>query len=497
MSAGNDLKEHSLEPVYYVPNQRAEWRLPSDRIFSTDLFIANLGVTKQTNATGAQYGGWAGVYGAITQMTLYDGNVVLSQISDVGRWAGFKMFNKSNDYCSAVGQYYSLASNGKVLGGTDGRPIQDFLSDKRGLAASSRAGGTVSHIRALGQGLKEARTRNFLTKVADSGVNGTAKGLLRTRHIFDLLNKLPYIDTSIFKDFRIVVEMSSDPLRITRTNHDSPLTTCRPLLLATELVDDELKGGLMGKFTPVQFDEIEDDRVTIPRIEATFSVASVGVVANQQGAGGRNNAQIENYHINGFNNKTLGRMLLWKAPNQQYQIGPVTGDGSSMTAITNGNGGVVGNGLYASTGFLGEQEQIRLNGRNIFARSGVSGDNRRLAHMVDSWGNCAVAPYAAGLAYTEVDGVERSELLGDAGNALVGYQSFVGVDLAGERCTDLQIDFTRLGTIMTDTNAGTTGTEPRFRTKYNAEHNMLIWCEVKKAIVADPSQANGYNVQYL
>ena len=497
MSAGNDLKEHSLEPVYYVPNQRAEWRLPPNRIFSTDLFVANLGVTKATNTDGAQYGGWAGVYGAITQMTLYDGNVVLSQISDVGRWAGFKMFNKSNDFCTSVGQYYSLASNGAVVGGTDGRPIQDYLSDKRGLAASSRAGATVSHIRALGQGLKESRERDFLTKNVDSGVNGTSKGLLRARHIFDLLNKLPYVDTSIFKDFRIVVEMSADPLRITRTNHNEPLTTCRPLLLATELVDDELKGGLMGKFTPVQFDEIEDDRVTIPRIEATFAAASVDTGNNQQGAGGRNVPQIENYHINGFNNKTLGRMLLWKAPNQPYQLGPVAGDGSSMQAITLGNGGVAGNGLYASTGFLGEQEQIRINGRNIFARSGVSGDNRRLAHMVDSWGNCAVTPYSTGLAYTEVDGVERSETLGDQGNSLVGYKSFVGVDLAGERCTDLQIDFTRLGTIMTDTNAATSGTEQRFRTKYNAEHNMLIWCEVKKAIVADPSQATGYNVQYL
>lgn len=508
-SAGNDLREHSLEPVYYVPNQRAEWRLGQNKIYSTDMFLSNLGVTKTDRNTGSHYSAWAGVYGTVTQMTLYDGNVVLSQISDVGRWAGFKMFNKSNDYNQSVGQYMSLANNSVRMGNTDARPLQDFCADKRTNAVSSGK----PNMRALGERIQDGLTRDMITKPADTGAAGTAKGQLRCRHIFDLLNQLPYIDTSIFKEFRVVVELSADPLRVTRSNQNGALTTCRPLLLVTELIDDELKSGLMGKSVSVSFNEIEDDRVRIPRIESCYTAASIAVATIN--TAGRNPRQDSSFHINGFNNKTLGKILLWKAPVDQYQIGPVFGDrtgqqnpavNSSMQILDANRGGIVGLGQYASTGFLGEQEQIRINGRNIFARSGIVGDNRRLASMVDSWGNCAMHPFAQGLAYTEVDGVDRSQYLTAEGNSGIGVKSFVGVDLAGERCTDMQIDFTRVGQFMSDSAATENGTGAGGqaatvgtvnRTKYNQNHDLLIWCEVKKAIVPDPSQAQGYTVQYV
>lgn len=458
MSLSGSVKHVEIEPVYYSANQRVEFRLHPDKLYSTDLILANIGVSRAANQ--GRLNKWSGVYGTITNMTLFDGNTELSNLTDVGRWSGFKMATKSNQYNSSIASYYH---------GSDGTGHIMSLTDRRDTQANNRI---------IGQKVVQADTRTMGTTAAAFGVAGTFKGLLRLRMIYDLLSSMQYIDTSVFKNFRIVCELSNDPTRILGANQNvANATTTRPMLVAQEIIDEDIIASAMGKMGNVVYTEIENDRVQIPN--------GAGLVTNV--AGGRYALQENTFHISAFNSKTIGRMLMWKEPTLPINI-------------NNQNNGDAGKGIYSSTGFLDEQAQVRVNGRSIFARSGVQGDNRRLAHMVDSWGVMSLAPFQYGLAPQSPDATLRQTLIQD-GNEVFGNLSFIGLDLGNEKCQDLQVDLQRRLCFMATTaegggaGAGIGDTARTANSKYNSAHQLALWAEVKKAIV--PNKDGTYNVVYV
>lgn len=468
MSLSGSVKHVELEPVYYNANQRVEFRLHPDKLYSTDLILSNLGVSRAANQ--GRLNKWCGVYGTITNLTLFDGNTELSNLTDLGRWGGFKMANKSNQYNNSVASYYH---------GCDGTSHIMTLTDRR----DQQAGGLIG-----GEKVMQGDTRVMATTAGQVGVNGTFKGLLRLRQMFDLLSSMQYIDTSVFRNFRIVCELSNAPNRIVGANQNvANLTTTRPLLVAQEIVDEDILDSAMGKMGNVVYTEIENDLVQIPTGGGLNPAAAAVPPLVTNVAGGRYATQRSNFHINAFDNKTLGRMLLWKQP-------------SVPINQNNQNNGDAGKGLFSSSGFLGEKAQVKINGRNVFARSGVEGDNRRLAHMVDSWGVMALAPMQYGLGNQSPDATLRQGTLQD-GNEVIGNLSFVGLDLGNEKCQDLQIDFERTIVMMATQavgggNGGGIGDTARTaNSKYNAAHDLAIWCEVKKAIV--PNKDGSYNVVYV
>tara|TARA_R110002153_G_scaffold42788_3_gene121365 strand:+ start:3262 stop:4599 length:1338 start_codon:yes stop_codon:yes gene_type:complete len=444
----SSVKLHEIEPVYYQANQRVEFRLQPDKLYSTDVIVANLGVSKAANPSPLHK--WNGVGGVITRCTLFDGNTELSKIDDVGFWNGWKQITKGNQYATSVAPYLNGSNQSHHYNNTDDRTNQTL----------------VAPLVAKGMKIGEGITRSASTQVAELN---TYRGQVRLRQIFDLLLSVPYIDTSVFKNFRIVCELSNVANRVIKSQQTtSDLTTSRPLLVLHEVIDEDVISGMMGKMGNVMYTEIETDSVIVPAVTGMTNAS-------------RYVAQEQNYHINAFDNKTLGRMLLWKQPQLSTNV---------QDTLTGGT--QVGNGIYSSSGFLGEQEQIRINGRNVYARSGLSGSNRRLAHVVDTWGDYALAPFKNGLAYYQVDAQSRQDII-DNGNGEVGTRDWVAVDLANEKCMDLQIDFRRRGLYVTNDGAG--GDGGTALSKHNASHNLQIWCEVRKAIV--PMKGGGYNVVYL
>ena len=444
----SSVKLHEIEPVYYQQNQRVEFRLQPDKLYSTDVIVANVGISKAANQT--QVHKWTGVAGLITRCTLFDGNTELSKIDDVGFWNGWKQLTKGNQYCTSVAPYLNGSNQAHQYNNTDGRTLQTLTAP----------------LLARGMNIEAAIARDPLTNTTELN---TLRGQVRLRQIFDLLLSVPYIDTSVFKNFRIVCELSNVANRVLKAQQTTTdLNTTRPLLVLHEIIDEDVISGMMGKMGNVMYNEIENDSVFIPAITGMTN-------AN------RYVSQEQNYHINAFDNKTLGRMLLWKQPLLSTNVQDTLSGGSQ-----------VGNGIFSSSGFLGEQEQIRINGRNVYARSGINGSNRRLAHTVDTWGNYSLAPFKNGLPYYEVDALSRQNIL-DNGNGDVGTRDWVAVDLANEKCMDLQIDFRRRGLYVTDDGAGGDGGVAL--SKHNAAHNLQIWCEVKKAIV--PMKNGGYNVVYI
>lgn len=453
MSLSSQVQTKEIEAVYYQQNGRVEFRLHPNKLYSTNLIVSNLGVSKGAN--NSRLHKFNGVYGQIVNATLYDGNTILSNLNDLGEWSGFKNLTKENQFNENVSSYYNGALLSNIFNQSD---------TNQNNTAEQNAGRNGSN---FGAKLQEGTIRALQTLATEPA---TYKGLMKMRHYFDILNSLQYIDTSIFKNFRIVLELSNDAQRILRQRTaDTDLNTTRPFLVAQEIIDEEIIDNLMGKMNTTIFQELERDQVVVPAV--------VGMTNAQRFV-----EQPNNFHINAFNNKTIGKMLLWKQPQLNSNTRDVRGGANSD---------IVGNGVYSSLALLNEVEQIRINGRNLLARQGIVGANRRLAHMVDSWGDMSIAPFNNGLAnLSDADAISRTNFI-QTGNEDIGLMDYVGIECGGEKCSDLQVDLSRRG-VFINGGAGDNGTAI---CKYNTPINLVLYAEIQKAIV--PDNDGGYNVVYV
>jgi hypothetical protein len=454
MSYSSNVKIHELEPIYYSANQRAEWRLPPNSIFTTNLVLCNIGVTKSANQ--ANYSQCAGVYGMIRSISLFDGNVELTSLQNAHLWAGWRQFTHSNQYNESIGSYYAgnLVSN--EFGARD-------LSE---LATGTGANASVSGARIV-----RGSIRSFTTNTIE---DTTYKGTMKMAEILDLLSNMPYIDTSVFKNFRIVIEyhsttdISLNSQYIEKSNPAS-ITTTRPFLVCEEMLGENAE-AVMGKVQPIEYIVIEQDIADLEAVAPDVTGPRVADTATP--------LQPKTYHISGFNNKTVEKMLIWKQP-----VNP-----ANIQLATANNGRDVGWGVYNSMAFLGEKVQIRVNGRNIWARSGLDRPNQRLAACVDAWTDYgSLATFANGLSPQTPDATSRSVSVKADGNQDLGVQDFIGVDIGLEKVQDLQIDFERRGFFAQDATQTN-------QSKYNTQYNIRIFAEVRKMIV--PKAGGGYDVRY-
>ena len=458
MSYSNQVKIHEIEPVYYAQSQRAEFRLPPDKIFTTNLAIENMGLIK--NANQARYSKWAGVYGTVKNLLILDGNVELVNLQRVHMWSGFKQFLHSNQYNESVGPYYT--------GG-----LMSNIWNQRDVTGNQAAG------LIFGAKLQEGTIRALATNTTEPT---TYKGRMMLSEILDLLSNMTHIDTSVFRNFRVIVEYQSPAEAITRAvrnnqNNGVTVNSTRPFLTAEEILDEETVNSIMGKLQPIEYKVIEQDVASLPAVAAA---AGAGVTDTA-----RTPTQQQTYHISGFNNKTLERILIWKQPTAAVNIQDAANGGQDA-----------GHGIYNSVGFFKEKYQLRINGRNVFARSGLDKDNQRLAMMCDTWGaNASLTPFNAGLAYKSPNATLRSSLI-QTGNQDIGILDFDSADLGMTKEQDLQLDFERTG-FFNDNAGGVGGSVGQTaQSKYNQTYSLVMFAEVRKAIVPS-SSGLGYNVVYV
>ena len=133
-----------------------------------------------------------------------------------------------------------------------------------------------------------------------------------------------------------------------------------------------------------------------------------------------------NVQLNGFNNKRLERLLICK------EIGTAAKElsGNEVQGV---------GGKYSSQACFRQKVQFRVNGRNILPRQGIVGDNERLAHVVDTFGECTafVGSNTYGAGGTIADYLE-------IGRQRLGQLDYIGIYL-GEYINNLQIRFERTG----------------------------------------------------
>jgi len=423
MSYSNSIKNIELEPVYHS-NTRTEWRFEPDRIYSTNVLIGLLAVDK---TTASFYNRLAGSAGMIDNIMLLDGNVELQLQQLAGQWYAWKQTRKSNAH----------------------------LKDKSPLLNGSNSG-----VRYEGDGSKVLK--DAIPDPSNQIKTNTGKTTLPVSDFLSILEAMSYIDTSVFKNLRLIVEYSMDG--VVRNNNGETLTPERPLLLLEEVVAEQQKNAMMGKVGNIAFTNIEADRVLLPEIIPT---------ANDTTA-----AQNVSFHINSYSNKKVGKFLMVKHSQNSANYIKNTSD--------------IANGEYDSTGLYKESTQIRVNGGNLFPKSGISDPNKRLARLVDTWGSGCLATFANGLPFKAADGVSRGDTV-EGGASKCGYADWFGCDLGFQEVQDFQFEFGRQGVFCKST--GDAGNDPgqTAASKYNSAIDLLLFAETRKVIVMSGSS---YNVMY-
>lgn len=372
-----------LDPRVYVPAVDGKGRVVFEMDASEAAYLPNMRLTNIGVTIGAAspYNEQLGALSVIRNMRLMDGKVILSQINEFKFHRGFININKPNSVCEAVTSTLECGGLGWT---TDGQTRK------------------VTRI---------AATNDADVNPVDDTTTPTSAAWLDLREVFPMLNSVSHLPTEVFKNLRLEVELDTTRLNQIATTTVQALTSIRPLLVVDVLENPAIVDKMNGALQGATWLEVEHDQFLIP----SHPFGNGGLAAQGQ-------IQNVNVKLNGFNNKHLERLLMVKA------IAP---------ALENSAGAVTGLGMYSSQACFRQSVQYRVNGRNLLPALETRGNNRRLAQIVDNYGDCF--SYIGSNQY----GGDNSDELDD-GRALLGQLDYMGT-YVGEYISDLQINYSRTG----------------------------------------------------
>ena len=242
------------------------------------------------------------------------------------------------------------------------------------------------------------------------------------------------------------------------------LAQTRPLLILEEITTPDVVENMLGKTPkPFSYKVIENDVFRVPNITAPTITVNPTI-------------QSQTFHVSSFNNKSVGRCCLMTR----------TDRGSTILQGT----AAVMYGPYNSHAMFHQKNQVRINGRNLFARDGITKENQRLGLMADTWGaKASLFPFQNGIAYAATDLDERQRYI-ECGNEGIGTADYFGFDLDNNVVSDLQLDYERKS--YQPFNA--TGDGAMVDSKYNVNLDLVMFAEVNKTLI--PKADGTYNVLY-
>ena len=427
--SNNQVVTHILDPIFSRSNQRVEFRLPNDVKLLSNMRIGGLGAFANTAAT---YNGMVGGAGVIQSIHLLDGeNAVLDQLLQAPIFNAFKNFNHTNQEQKDRLPNLSKNSMAMTFGGVEA-------------AAAGNAGPKI-----------ELYDINSAARAIATSEAATSTTWLSVADMLPLLRQMLVVDTSVLRNLKLVIEISTDINSYASETASAPFGTTQPFLIYDQMVGDA------PSFQNVEFTSIEHDRVSVPADVATQAQVI--------------KVQTQNSRVGGFNNKSVVRMLIAKNP-QLLSTFQTTGTNMRYSNL-------------ASVACFKEQLQVRVNGQNMFAGNGLEKDNERLAMCNDVWGTTSSYNYSNGMAYLSADATNRNVDI-DIGNDIISQLDYYGI-LINSEISDLQLNFSR--TVVNVQNA--TPTDISATASVNQRLDLNIFCEVKKAIVSDGR--GGYLVQYV
>jgi len=257
----------SYNPTSNSTNFRTEIRLNDpDAVYLSNLRLCAVGFVTPGGAT--ELNQLMGFYAVIKNLSLMDGNVVLDQVLDFNKYAGFRCFNKSND------DNYS-ANN-------------QLKRNNMGFVTTGQASSNNESIVKLRAG------QNAPTSVANQ-----PGAWLSLKDYLAFLDSSQFLPSAVFKDLRLVIEYETS-LNDLMPNGTNAITTIEPYLMADMLTNENAKKNALRSYKGVVYQPVEHSRVFVPALEPT--------------AGAPNPEQELTFTINSFANKTVNRLVVIKSP---------------------------------------------------------------------------------------------------------------------------------------------------------------------------------------
>lgn len=427
------MKTEYVDPNVFVPGQqgRAVFELDGTKMgYAPNMRLLNLGVV--SNGTH-DYNRLLGAIAVIRNIRLLDGRTELSALRSPAEYLAFKAQQRTN-------------SDNKSSASWLKRSIIGYDIDQEN--------GKLNHI--------------FMPGTMNTEADTTTSAYLDLREVFPILNAMPILPTSIFKNLKIEIEFSGNVGNQVSVNQSAGATAnqsvLRPILAVDYVDDDRIMMPLVRalKDNGVRWNEVEHDRQHLPGRAAEAAGTQLK----------RNKASM------GFVGKRVERLLITKQIVDQ--------------AVTKIGDEVTGYGNMASQALLQQQTQIRLNGKNVFPGfNGVTRPMERLALVSDEYGPCQAYPGSAHYRWSNANvlmkqGAQDGAAVVDTGKAFSGALSYDCVRI-GARVADLQIQIAR------DIDAGdANAANPPSAT--NLALNLNLFAEVDKAMAVN---ADGYRIVYV
>jgi len=411
------------------------------------LRIGNLGLSK-TGATVNKYQFGAGTASVISRIRLMDGNEELDSLRNVAQWLTFKGALKSNSQNTNVFNNLSGDSQGWIYGET-------------------------------GE-LVDANTK----RVRSTGDDSTT-GSLDLRECFGFLNSVSHLSTKLFPNLRVVIEYvpNSSTQLLVNSQAGADIANLKkvvPILICDEITDDALVATLDKQLTEASWVAVETDLSNMPR---AFDPAGATVATTA--------TQRVNLRINGFQDKTVSRLMIAKCYEDTAANGPNVNQGAIGPNEVKALGG------YGSKALHKEKFNLRLNGRNVLAGDGLVTPAQMTMMLSDTWGALDMCPFqntencGRDVVYSNFEATPigprntvginvtvpsaRSTAPG-AGLPQQGYwisnSAWIGVPIQ-ERVSDLQIDLERVATF----SEGTSSSAGNYQSM-----NLVIFGEVAKGM---------------
>jgi hypothetical protein len=374
------IQTQIIDPQYNQSSYRTEFRITENGLYSNAMRIANLGVlaSNASFSKNREYNYITGVGGIVKNIYLYDDKTPLDQVLNYKDYGAFKNLSASNSDNMDVKKHLKKVGLG-------------FVYDTEVFTASSSTVNTVIK-------LYNPETGGHIPNTSE---DNSPAGYLDLRDVFPLLKSLEFLPTSVFKKLRVVIEYDVNGSLIkdadVSPNVDKPTSTLVPILLVDKIVDEAFVSKWVSEFKGVSWNCVENENVVLP----SSNVSGV---------------QSVKYRLNGFNNKTLGNLLMQKKT-------------SSLVSDLYLNNG--------STSMINETMQVFVNGSALLPDSGVLSSNHRLGLLTDTFGNMNIYPGGNIPCYPQADTSDVRYL------ARVGELDYFGCSV-GKKINQLEITFSRL-----------------------------------------------------
>lgn len=422
-----NLKTEYVEAQTFIDTNRVSFELKGHHLaYLPNMRITDLAVVRGTR--DSKLNRLAGIYSVIKNARLMDGATELSSLRQANRWLGFKNQNNPHEHC----QSFRSQMTGAQLG-----------FEYQGIDRTLAYNGYVVD----GAGDSKANSGTFTIDL---------------KELFPVLKKISHLPTDLFRNLRVEIEFESlaTPCLNIFVDANQTASAQRPLLAVDYLDNAMIVKKMEGALKSLSWLEIEEDSFHVPQQDATAGATQGSV-------------QAINEKSNGFQNKHVERLLIAK----------------EIASVQDGGGFLATNIVRPAYGPLGsyacyrEKLQIRMNGKNILPREGLTKPNEMLSYLVDTWGEQCMYPQAHTL-----DGAIMNTIVKQANEIsnsedFRGAHSYFGLYL-GEKIDDLQINYERTG--LQDTGAIVRPATEQMR--------VHLFAEVKKGLQI---QGGKYNIVYL